>query len=105
MIIGRAEAPAQVAGTWALVYGKANNIVELVQSGDKLTGKLFSEGGATHAPITGTVQGANIQFGVPKELARNPMAPQFEGTVAGATMKGLVKVGPMRIPFTGTRKQ
>jgi len=99
-----AEPPTQVGGSWTLVYGKTNNVAELVQDGDRLTGKLFSKRGSTHAPINGTVQGSKVRFGVPKEQARNPMAPQFEGTVEGSTMKGFVKFGPSRMPFSGTRK-
>jgi len=100
-----AETPVPVAGTWNLTYGQAKSTIELTQEGEKLTGKLRETGSSTYAPVTGLVQGEKVQFGVPKELARNALVPQFEGTVSGATMSGQVKVGPARFPFSGTRQK
>ena len=97
-----AEAPASVTGTWLLKYEKTTSTVELVQAGDKLTGKISSDPSSS-APVTGQVQGNSVKFGVPKELTRNSLVPQFEGTVSGATMSGKVKIGPARLPFTGTK--
>lgn len=95
-----------VSGKWMLRWGTSDNmveqIVELEQDGETLTGKLWSDD--TYGPITGTLEGTHIAFGVPKEQARNGMVPQFAGTVDGDTMKGEVSVGPAKMAFEASRQ-
>lgn len=96
--------PANVAGTWQLVLAGMQSRAEtlvLTENGTKIKGTLGrdAKGGV---PITGTVDGNKVAFGMTIGKPGGPtMSQKFAGTANGDTMQGTVEV--INKGFTGLR--
>jgi hypothetical protein len=104
----RQDAPANVAGAWALTIdtgqGTATPGVTFQQDGEKLTGtyssQIFGE-----QKITGSVKGNAITFGFTATMEGNTFQITYTGTVEKDTMKGKVSFGDAgEGTFTGKKK-
>jgi hypothetical protein len=97
-----ADAPANVAGTWAVdvsgAAGKTSQTIVLKQDGGKITGTF--KGPRQSGTVDGTVDGKNIKFHV---TARIPL--DYTGTVDGDSMKGTMSGRGQQGDFTGTRSK
>ena len=96
--------PANVAGTWQLVLAGMQSRTEtlvLTENGTKIKGTLGrdAKGGV---PITGTVDGNKVAFGLTIGKPGGPtMSQKFAGTVSGDAMSGSLEI--LNKGFTGLR--
>ena len=102
------EAPANVAGTWALTVqtaqGTGNPSVTFKQDGEKLTG-TYSSQVFGEQNVTGTIKGNAITFSFTGSFEGNTFTVTYSGTVEKDTMKGKVTLGEIgEGTFTGTKK-
>ena len=104
------EAPkaAGVAGAWSLTVespmGVRENEAVFVQNGEQLTGVIKGQRGET--PLTGTLAGDAIKFGINVTIQGQNLDINYSGTVAGDTMGGTVVFGEFGDgKWTGKRKQ
>ncbi len=97
-----ADAPANVAGTWAVdvsgAAGKTTQTIVLKQDGATITGTF--KGPRQSGTIDGTVDGKNVKFHV---TARIPL--DYTGTVDGDSMKGTMSGRGQQGDFTATRSK
>ena len=102
------EAPANVAGTWALTVqtaqGTGNPSVTFKQDGERLTG-MYSSQVFGEQNVTGTIKGNAITFSFTGSFEGNTFTVTYSGTVEKDTMKGKVTLGEIgEGTFTGKRK-
>jgi D-glucosaminate-6-phosphate ammonia-lyase len=103
-----APAAASVTGTWELnvespMGSRASDAV-LTQSGETLTGKMVSPRG--EVPITGTIKGNAVAFGINVNVQGQDLQIDYSGTVTGDTMSGTVVFGSFGDgKWTGKKKQ
>jgi hypothetical protein len=104
----RQDAPADVAGAWALsvetAQGTGTPSVTFKQDGETLTGtyvsQIFGE-----QKVTGTIKGAAITFSFTGTMEGNTFTVTYAGTVEKDTMKGKVTIGDLgEGTFTGKKK-
>jgi D-glucosaminate-6-phosphate ammonia-lyase len=86
---------AGVTGTWELnvespMGSRASDAV-FTQNGETLTGKMVSPRG--EVPLTGTLKGNAIAFGLNVNVQGQDLQIDYTGTVTGDTMSGTVVFG------------
>jgi hypothetical protein len=97
-----------VSGTWELnvespMGSRASDAI-FTQTGETLGGKMVSPRGET--PLTGTISGETLKFGINVNVQGQNLQIDYTGTVAGDTMSGTVVFGSFGDgKFTGQRKQ
>lgn len=96
------DSPANVAGTWNISISggsrSASQTISLTQDGGKISGTF--KGPRQSGPLTGTVEGNAIKFHV---AARVPL--DYEGTVAGDSMKGTMTGKGQTADWTASRSK
>jgi D-glucosaminate-6-phosphate ammonia-lyase len=102
------QAGASVTGTWELnvespMGSRASDAV-LTQNGETLSGKMVSPRG--EVPLTGTIKGNAIAFGLNVNVQGQDLQIDYTGTVTGDTMGGTVVFGSFGDgKWTGKKKQ
>ncbi len=97
-----------VSGTWELnvespMGARASDAV-FTQTGEALGGKMVSPRGET--PLTGTLKGDAIAFGINVNVQGQDLQIDYTGTVTGDTMSGTVVFGSFGDgKWTGKKKQ
>jgi hypothetical protein len=97
-----------VSGTWELnvespMGSRASDAI-FTQTGETLGGKMVSPRGET--PLTGTISGDTVKFGINVNVQGQNLQIDYAGTVTGDTMSGTVVFGSFGDgKFTGKRKQ
>jgi hypothetical protein len=97
-----------VSGTWELnvespMGSRASDAI-FTQSGETLGGKMVSPRGET--PLTGTIKGDAINFGINVNVQGQNLQIDYTGTVTGDTMSGTVVFGSFGDgKWTGKKKQ
>ncbi len=97
-----------VTGTWELnvespMGSRASDAV-FTQSGETLGGKMVSPRGET--PLTGTIKGEAVTFGINVNVQGQNLQIDYTGTVTGDTMSGTVVFGSFGDgKWTGKKKQ
>ncbi|HKS58825.1 MAG TPA: hypothetical protein VJS12_26275 [Steroidobacteraceae bacterium] len=97
-----------VSGTWELnvespMGSRASDAI-FTQTGETLGGKMVSPRGET--PLTGTISGESLKFGINVNVQGQNLQIDYTGTVTGDTMSGTVVFGSFGDgKFTGKRKQ
>jgi hypothetical protein len=97
-----------VSGTWELnvespMGSRASDAI-FTQSGESLGGKMVSPRG--EVPLTGTVSGDTVKFGINVNVQGQNLQIDYTGTVTGDTMSGTVVFGSFGDgKWTGKRKQ
>jgi len=109
---GSAEPPSKpagpaVGGTWIVTtqspMGSRDADAIFTQSGEQLDGKMVSPRG--EVPLTGTLKGDAVAFGVNVNVQGQELQIDYTGTVTGDTMSGTVQFGPIaKGTWTGKRK-
>ena len=84
-----------VSGTWELnvespMGSRASDAI-FTQTGEALAGKMVSPRGET--PLTGTLKGDAIAFGINVNVQGQNLQIDYTGTVTGDTMSGTVVFG------------
>ena len=97
-----------VTGTWELMVespmGTRPSDAVFTQTGEALGGKMVSPRGET--PLTGTLKGDAIAFGINVNVQGQNLQIDYTGTVTGDTMSGTVVFGSFGDgKWTGKRKQ
>jgi hypothetical protein len=97
---------AKVAGPWDLsAPGRDGNVMTqtlvLQQDGTKLTGSMKGQRG--EAPVTGTINGNDINFSVTRSTPNGEMKLEYKGTVSGDAMKGTLAVMGNSVDWTAKR--
>ena len=99
---------ADVTGTWELnvespMGSRASDAI-FTQTGETLGGKMVSPRG--EVPLTGTVSGDTVKFGINVNVQGQNLQIDYTGTVTGDTMSGTVVFGSFGDgKWTGKRKQ
>jgi D-glucosaminate-6-phosphate ammonia-lyase len=99
---------AGVTGTWELnvespMGSRASDAV-FTQNGETLSGKMISPRG--EVPLTGTLKGNAIAFGLNVNVQGQDLQIDYSGTVTGDTMSGTVVFGSFGDgKWTGKKKQ
>ncbi len=96
-----------VTGTWELMVespmGTRPSDAVFTQAGEALGGKMVSPRGET--PLTGTLKGDAIAFGINVNVQGQSLQIDYTGTVTGDTMSGTVVFGSFGDgKWTGKRK-
>jgi D-glucosaminate-6-phosphate ammonia-lyase len=97
-----------VSGTWELnvespMGSRASDAI-FTQTGDTLGGKMVSPRG--EVPLTGTVKGDTVNFGINVNVQGQNLQIDYTGTVTGDTMSGTVVFGSFGDgKWTGKKKQ
>jgi D-glucosaminate-6-phosphate ammonia-lyase len=97
-----------VSGTWELnvespMGSRASDAI-FTQSGEALGGKMVSPRG--EVPLTGTVSGDTVKFGINVNVQGQNLQIDYSGTVTGDTMSGTVVFGSFGDgKWTGKKKQ
>lgn len=82
--------------------GRDDVRASFTQSGDQLTGTLINAGQAI--PVTGTVHGNLVNFGISLDVLGQPLQLDYAGTIDGDSMSGTVQFGPIGSgKFSGRR--
>jgi len=106
--LGAARAEAQdVTGTWAMTvetaWGSGNPTFTLTQDGESISGTYNGYFG--EAPVSGTIEGAEVTLSLEVTAQGQDIEVQYVGTVDGDTMAGKVLFGGQGdATFKGTRK-
>ncbi|HJY41899.1 MAG TPA: hypothetical protein VJ303_11705 [Steroidobacteraceae bacterium] len=84
-----------VSGTWELnvespMGSRASDAI-FTQSGETLGGKMVSSRG--EVPLTGTIDGDTVKFGINVNVQGQSLQIDYSGTVTGDTMSGTVVFG------------
>jgi hypothetical protein len=84
-----------VSGTWELnvespMGSRASDAV-FTQAGETLGGKMVSSRG--EVPLTGTIKGDAVTFGINVNVQGQDLQIDYSGTVTGDTMSGTVVFG------------
>lgn len=100
-------AKADVTGTWELLVespmGTRPSDAVFTQTGETLGGKMVSPRG--EVPLTGTLKGDAIAFGINVNVQGQDLQIDYTGTVTGDTMSGTVVFGSFGDgKWTGKRK-
>ena len=97
-----------VSGTWELnvespMGSRASDAI-FTQSGETLGGKMVSPRG--EVPLTGTIDGDTVKFGINVNVQGQSLQIDYSGTVTGDTMSGTVVFGSFGDgKWTGKKKQ
>ena len=97
-----------VSGTWELnvespMGSRASDAI-FTQTGETLGGKMVSPRG--EVPLTGTVSGDTVKFGINVNVQGQSLQIDYSGTVTGDTMSGTVVFGSFGDgKWTGKKKQ
>jgi D-glucosaminate-6-phosphate ammonia-lyase len=97
-----------VSGTWELnvespMGSRASDAV-FTQTGATLGGKMVSSRG--EVPLTGSIEGEAIKFGINVNVQGQDLQIDYTGTVTGDTMSGTVVFGSFGDgKWTGKKKQ
>ena len=97
-----------VSGTWELnvespMGSRASDAI-FTQTGEALGGKMVSPRG--EVPLTGTVSGDTVKFGINVNVQGQNLQIDYSGTVTGDTMSGTVVFGSFGDgKWTGKKKQ
>ena len=110
-LVGMAQAPASVAGTWSLAYEVGGVSVKMTcviaQQGGILSGTCTGDDKVAQA-LTGTVAGQAVSFKFDKAYEGSPITDSFsapQGNAAGK-MQGTMSVAPLSVSgtFTATKQ-
>jgi hypothetical protein len=82
--------------------GSGSPMVAFKQEGEKLTGQY--KGSFGEAPLTGTVNGAEIRFSVRVNAQGADTVIAYSGTVEKDSMKGTVRIGEGKGSWTAKRQ-
>ena len=86
---------AEISGTWlnTVTYslGQGEQRLELMQSGNEVTGMLHGE--IYTAPLKGSVHGNEVKLNGTMEVSGYSVSWHFSGTVSGGMMSGKVNLG------------
>ncbi|HEX7114424.1 MAG TPA: hypothetical protein VF193_04795 [Steroidobacter sp.] len=101
------EPVASVEGTWVLTIespmGQRDSETIFIQEGTRLSGRMLSSQG--EVPLTGTLQGDEIAFGIDLKVHGRDLRIDYSGSVSGETMSGTVRFGAFADgKWTGRRK-
>jgi hypothetical protein len=97
-----------VSGTWELnvespMGSRASDAI-FTQTGETLGGKMVSPRG--EVPLTGTVSGDTVKFGINVNVQGQSLQIDYSGIVTGDTMSGTVVFGSFGDgKWTGKKKQ
>ena len=97
-----------VSGTWELnvespMGSRASDAI-FTQTGETLGGKMVSPRG--EVPLTGTISGDAVKFGINVNVQGQSLQIDYSGTVTGDTMSGTVVFGSFGDgKWTGKKKQ
>jgi hypothetical protein len=97
-----------VSGTWELnvespMGSRASDAI-FTQTGETLGGKMVSPRG--EVPLTGTISGDTVKFGINVNVQGQSLQIDYSGTVIGDTMSGTVVFGSFGDgKWTGKKKQ
>jgi hypothetical protein len=97
-----------VSGTWELnvespMGSRASDAI-FTQTGETLGGKMVSPRG--EVPLTGTISGDTVKFGINVNVQGQSLQIDYSGTVTGDTMSGTVVFGSFGDgKWTGKKKQ
>ena len=97
-----------VTGTWELnvespMGSRASDAI-FTQTGETLGGKMVSQRG--EVPLTGTIKGDAVNFGINVNVQGQSLQIDYMGTVTGDTMSGTVVFGSFGDgKWTGKKKQ
>ena len=97
-----------VTGTWELnvespMGSRASDAI-FTQTGETLGGKMVSPRG--EVPLTGTIKGDAVNFGINVNVQGQSLQIDYMGTVTGDTMSGTVVFGSFGDgKWTGKKKQ
>ena len=103
-----AQAADPAAGTWELnvespMGSRASDAI-FTQTGETLGGKMVSPRG--EVPLTGTIDGDTVKFGINVNVQGQSLQIDYSGTVTGDTMSGTVVFGSFGDgKWTGKKKQ
>lgn len=97
-----------VSGTWELTVespmGSRTSDAIFTQTGETLGGKMVSPRG--EVPLTGTIQGDAVSFGINVNVQGQNLQIDYTGKVTGDTMGGTVVFGSFGDgKWTGKKKQ
>ena len=98
--------PANVAGAWTLsMPGRDGNMMSenltLQQDSTKLTGTIKGRRG--DEPVTGTINGNDIDFSVAISTPNGNLNLEYKGTVDGDSMKGTMQVMGNSVNWTAKK--
>lgn len=97
-----------ISGTWELnvespMGSRASDAI-FTQEGGTLGGKMVSPRG--EVPLTGTIEGDTVNFGINVNVQGQSLQIDYTGTVTGDTMSGTVVFGSFGDgKWTGKKKQ
>jgi len=102
-----AEDAVDVAGDWSLTFqgrqGPRTMDMNLVQDAGALTGSLVGPQGR-EMPLTGTIEGAKIEFTVKIQTQRGEFEITYRGDVEGDSMGGKAEVRANQMDWSAERK-
>jgi opacity protein-like surface antigen len=104
--LAAAEDTVDVSGAWEVSWegrqGMRTVTITFEQDGENLKGSFTGQQG-NEVPVTGTVEGDQISFGVTFDSQRGEITLSFKGTVEGDAMSGTMSVAQMERPWTGKK--
>jgi hypothetical protein len=96
-----------VTGDWSLTWqgrqGERTMDMKLAQDGGALTGAIIAPQG-NEMPLTGTVEGAKIQFTVKFQTQRGEFEIVYKGDVEGDAMKGTADIRGNQMTWSAKKK-
>ena len=102
-----AEEMVDVTGDWSLTFqgrqGPRTMDVTFAQDGGALTGTVTGPRG-NEMPLTGSIEGAAIQFTVTFSTPRGEFEIVYAGTVEGGAMKGTAEIRGNEVEWSAERK-
>ena len=102
-----AEDSVDVTGNWSLTWqgrqGPRTMDMKLAQEGGAVTGAIVGPQG-NEMPLTGTADGAAIEFTIEFKTQRGDFEITYKGTVEGDSMKGTAEVRGNQMEWSAERK-
>ncbi len=102
-----AEDAVDVGGDWSLTFqgrqGPRTVDLNLVQDGGALTGTFVGPQGK-EMPVTGTIEGAKIEFTVQIKTQRGEFEIVYRGDVEGDSMKGKAEMRGNQMGWSAEKK-
>jgi len=102
-----ADDVVDVSGSWSLTWqgrqGPRTVDVTFTQDGGALTGTMVGPRG-NEMPLTGTIDGAAIEFTIEFHTERGDFEIAYKGTVDGDSMKGTADIRGNQMEWSAARK-
>jgi len=106
-VVGHAQAPANVAGTWTVSNqgrgGVVMSTLTIMQDGATLKGTLKGNNGMEIPLEGGTVTGNIIDFTVTRQGRGGEVKVEYKGTIDGDNMAGTFMLGQNSVDWTAKR--